>query len=71
MSVVVCAQLGPVMGDQAISIAEAKNETPEARTRSFCICTICSYVSSMICTIRNNVNEYEEYGIKYVKYYAN
>jgi hypothetical protein len=26
---VVCKQLGPVMGDQAVSIAEAKNETPE------------------------------------------
>jgi hypothetical protein len=33
MSVVVCEQLGLVMGDQAISIAEAKTEPSEARTR--------------------------------------
>jgi hypothetical protein len=51
MSVVVCEQLGPVMGDQAISIAEAKNETPEARTLSLCICKICR-----ICIMYNMQN---------------
>jgi hypothetical protein len=53
MLVVVCEQLGPDMGYQAICIAEAKNETPEARTLSLCICKICS-----IC---NNEYEYAEY----------
>jgi hypothetical protein len=62
MSLVVCEQLGPVMGDQAMSIGQAKNETPEARTFSLFICKICR-----ICKIYNLRNmkyyEYAEYGI--------
>jgi hypothetical protein len=48
MSVVVCEQLGPVMGDQAISIGQAKNETPEARTFSLFI-----YKIYRICKLYN------------------
>jgi hypothetical protein len=53
MSLVVCEQLGPVIGDQAISIAKAKNEKPEARTLSSCICRICR-----ICILQKGYAEY-------------
>jgi hypothetical protein len=57
MSVAVCEQLGPVMGGQAISMAEAKNEAPLHQTQGlflYAYAKFAEYVLSIICRICNN-----------------
>jgi hypothetical protein len=41
------------MGDQAISIAEAKKETPEARTLFYAYAKYAEYVLSRNCNMHN------------------
>jgi hypothetical protein len=63
MSVVVCEQLGPVMGDQAISIAEAKKKHQRQGLFLNSYAKYAECVLSIICRICNNEYEYAEYGI--------
>ncbi len=67
MLVVVCEQLGPVMGDQAISIAEAKMKHQRQGLFLYAYAKYAEYVLCIICRICNNKYEYAEYGVHYVK----
>ncbi len=72
MSVVVYEQLGPVMGNQAISIAAVKNETsdswPEAKTFFIMNMRNAEYVLNIMYNMQDiKENEYAEYVRKYVK----